>query len=134
MFLPTKPLAPVIRIFICFGAYSGYNHNYTLYGSEGMIVSDPTKEFGESHSFARLSEIPSSASGMIERPVGASSSRTKGGHGGADVKMLTEFVSAIVEDRTPILDFEYGVNISLPGIIAEQSYKNGNAALDIPRV
>lgn len=125
----------VIRIFICFGAYVGCDHNYALYGSHGMIQTDKTKELSRAHLFTKLSEIPESVTDAIELPITiAERGGITDGHGGADARMLCEFISCIREDRKPLFDVDFGIKISLPGIIAEESYKNGNAALEIPTV
>lgn len=133
----------VIRILICFGAYVGCNHGFSLYGSHGTIITDRTKSLSTAHCFAKLSEFPESRENAIEIPVTISGGDTKAsgngdtkssGHGGADYKMLLEFIRCIRSGERPALDVDFGIRMSLPGIIAEQSYKNGNAALPIPKI
>lgn len=124
----------VIRIFICFGAYVGCDHNFALYGSLGTVQTDKTKELEKKHLFAKISEFPESLNSAIELPVKINSEDSVGGHGGADAKMLLEFIRCIREKEKPTLDVDFGIRISLPGIIAENSYKNGNASLKIPKI
>ena len=124
----------VIRIFICFGAYVGCDHNFALYGSHGVVQTDKVKELKDKHLFVKLSEFPESREAAIEIPVKISSNDGAAGHGGADAKMLREFIRCVKEDEKPVLDVDFGIKISLPGIIAEQSYKNGNASLAIPKI
>ena len=124
----------VIRIFICFGAFVGCDHNFAIYGSHGMIQTDKVKELCDKHLFAKLSEFPESKNGAIELPVKIGANSSSAGHGGADAKMLFEFIKCIKEDKKPTLDVDFGIKISLPGIIAEQSYKNGNISLKIPKI
>lgn len=126
----------VIRIFICFGAYVEFDHNFALYGSRGMIMTDKTERFYEKNCFARFDDIRTRVDEMIEIPVGVDIKRSgaAGDHGGADPKMAKDFIRCIVEDKEPELNVDMGIKMSLPGIIAEESYKNGNIAIDIPEI
>ena len=126
----------VIRIFICFGAYVEFDHNFALYGSNGMIMTDKTEKFSDKNCFARFADIRTRVDEMIEIPVGVDIKRNRNNHdhGGADPKMAADFIRCIVEDKQPELDVDMGIKMSLPGIIAEQSYKNGNASLEIPEI
>jgi len=125
-----------IRIFIGFGAYVGMDHNYALYGTKGMILTDKTKPLKEAHSFARLSSTakPEEFGEMIEIPVALSSGLAQGGHGGADKKMLRDFIRCIVEDTPPPIDVDMGIRMSLPGVIADVSARQGGALLEIPEI
>ena len=125
----------VIRIFICFGAYVCFDHNFAIYGSNGMMLTDKTESFFEKNCYARFADIPTRVDEMIEIPVGVDIKREKsGGHGGADPKMAADFLDCIINDTEPVLDVDYGIGISLPGIMAEESYKNGNIPVDIPEI
>ena len=124
-----------IRIFIGFGAYVGFDHNFALYGTKGMILTDKTKPLKEAHSFARLSSDPASFEGsMIEIPVTTSLTGETGGHGGADGKMLRDFIRCIREDTPPPLTVDDGIRMSLPGIIANESALRGGETLEIPDI
>lgn len=123
----------IIRIFICFGAYvGGSNHSFALYGSHGTILTDKTKGWSRATSFARFSDIDSPS--LIEIPVTAITGASESGHGGADSKMLADFIDCCNNNKKPMFDIDFAIKISLPGIIAEQSYKNGNEALEIPKI
>ena len=125
----------VIRIFICFGAYVCFDHNFAIYGSNGMMLTDKTEKFFDKNCYARFADIPTRVDEMIEIPVGVDIKREKsGGHGGADPKMAADFLDCIINDTEPVLDVDYGIGISLPGIMAEESYKNGNIPVDIPEI
>ncbi len=124
-----------IRIFIGFGAYVGFDHNFALYGTKGMILTDKTKPLSTAHSFARLSSSSDSFEGdLMELPLGTSTTGTTGGHGGADVKMLRDFIRCIIEDTDPPLDVDDGIRMSLPGIIANESALRGGETLEIPEI
>ena len=58
----------------------------------------------------------------------------KGGHGGADKKMVLDFVKCILEDTKPPIDVDMGIAISLPGIIAAESARQAGVLLEIPEV
>ena len=55
-----------------------------------------------------------------------------GGHGGSHGYLMNEFVTAILQDRKPLVDISLALNLTVPGIVAHQSaLKNGNL-LKIP--
>ena len=58
----------------------------------------------------------------------------QGGHGGADYKMVSDFIKCILEDKAPKLDVDFAIKISLPGVIAAQSIENGGNNLEIPEI
>ena len=122
----------VIRIFIGFGMYVGYDHNFALYGTRGSILTDKTKPLEESHSFAKLYDIPNTFEKFIEIPVKLSNTDDVYGHGGVDARMIRDFIKCIIEDTAPPIDVEMGIRISLPGIIAAESARRGGELLEIP--
>ena len=125
----------VIRIFICFGAYAGFGHNFRIIGTRGTLQTDANKELSGAQSYARFSDIPGSRDHLIELPMTIESfGGGKGGHGGADKKMVLDFVKCILEDTKPPIDVDMGINISLPGIIATESARQGGVLLEIPEV
>ena len=126
----------VIRVFICFGAYVGIDHNFSLYGTAGMITTDRTKSLETAHSFASFSDIPGSAEEKIDIPVTMkfAGESVIGGHGGADAKMIKAFVECIINDTNPPIDVDMGIRMSLPGVIAHESALQGGAVLEIPEI
>lgn len=122
----------VIRIFIGFGMYVGYDHNFALYGTRGSILTDKTKPLEEAHSFAKLYDVPNTFEKFQEIPVKLSETDDVYGHGGVDAKMIRDFIKCIVEDTEPPIDVDMGIRISLPGIIAKESAKRGGELLEIP--
>ena len=122
----------VIRIFIGFGMYVGYDHNFALYGTRGSILTDKTKPLEEAHSFAKLYDVPNTFEKFQEIPVKLSETDDVYGHGGVDAKMIRDFIRCIVEDAEPPIDVDMGIRISLPGIIAKESAKRGGELLEIP--
>ena len=124
----------VIRIFIGFGMYVGYDHNFALYGTKGSIMTDKTKPLEEAHSFAKLYENKESFERFFEIPVKLSDTDDVYGHGGVDGKMIRDFIRCIIEDTEPPIDVDMGIRISLPGIIANESARRGGELIDIPKI
>lgn len=123
----------VIRILICFDAFVGFDHNFSMIGTRGTIETDKTKPLETAHSFARFSDIPGSINEKVEIPVGLSfPGELNGGHGGADRKMMMAFIKCILEDTEPPVNVDMGIGMSLPGIYADESSKKGGALVEIP--
>lgn len=55
-----------------------------------------------------------------------------GGHGGSHGYLTDEFVSAILQDRPPLIDISAALNLTVPGIIAHQSALRGGELLPVP--
>lgn len=56
-----------------------------------------------------------------------------GGHGGAEGQLMNEFVTAILEDRTPMVNIAEALNMTVAGIMASQSAKKDGELLKIPQ-
>lgn len=125
----------VIRILIVFDAFAGFDHNFAIIGTKGTVETDKTKSLNDAHSFARFMEVPESLNEKIDIPVTLSfADETGAGHGGADKKMVQAFVKCIVEDTKPPVDVELGIKMTIPGIIAAESAKNGGQLMEIPKI
>ena len=125
----------VIRILISFGAYTRMDHNYRVCGTRGHIETDRLKIYSKAHSFANLHSAPDGWTQKTEIPVTTAyeGESTEGGHGGADRKMLADFISCIVENKKPILDVDFGINMTLPGVLAHESAVKGGVPIEIPQ-
>ena len=125
----------VIRIWICFGAYVGYTHNYALYGTRGMIEVDKSKRRTEAHCKARFSDDPASFDGeKIDVPITVASFQDGKGktHLGIDRKMMRAFFNCIENDTPSPIDVDLGIRMALTGICAHESYLQGGAAVSVP--
>ena len=60
-------------------------------------------------------------------------SMTAGGHGGSHGPLGEEFVRAILEDRTPLVDVIQALNMTAAGIVAHQSALKDGELLKIPQ-
>ncbi len=56
-----------------------------------------------------------------------------GGHGGSHGYLMNEFVTAILQDRTPLVDIIMALNLTVPGIVAHQSALKGGELMKIPQ-
>ena len=56
-----------------------------------------------------------------------------GGHGGSHGYLMNEFVTAILQDREPLVDIAMALNLTVPGIVAHQSALRGGQLLPIPQ-
>lgn len=56
-----------------------------------------------------------------------------GGHGGAEGQLMNEFITAILQDRTPWCNVADALNLTVAGVVASQSAKKDGELLKIPQ-
>ena len=56
-----------------------------------------------------------------------------GGHGGSHGYLMNEFVSAVLQDRTPLVNIVMALNLTVAGIVAHQSAMKGGELMKIPQ-
>lgn len=56
-----------------------------------------------------------------------------GGHGGSHGYLMNEFVTAILEDRKPLIDVAQALNMTVGGIVAHQSALKDGELMKIPQ-
>jgi predicted dehydrogenase len=56
-----------------------------------------------------------------------------GGHGGSHGPLMNEFVTAILEDRRPLVDIVWALNMTVAGVVAHQSALKGGESLKVPQ-
>ena len=54
------------------------------------------------------------------------------GHGGSDYWVIQDFLSAIREDRNPPIDIDRAMDMTLPGLISQQSLAQGSTWVAVP--
>ena len=54
------------------------------------------------------------------------------GHGGSHAFLTAEFVSALVEDREPVIDIYESLAMTVPGIVAHASSRRQGEQLTVP--
>lgn len=56
-----------------------------------------------------------------------------GGHGGSHGRLTDEFITAILQDRTPLVNVALALNMTVAGIVAHQSAMKNGELLKIPQ-
>ena len=56
-----------------------------------------------------------------------------GGHGGSHGYLTDEFVTALLKNRSPMINIAWSLNMTVPGIIAHQSALNDGELLKVPQ-
>jgi predicted dehydrogenase len=56
-----------------------------------------------------------------------------GGHGGSHGHLMNEFVTAILEDRKPLVDIATALNLTVPGVVAHKSALLSGETLKVPQ-
>ncbi len=56
-----------------------------------------------------------------------------GGHGGSHGYLMDEFVTAILQDRTPLVNVAWALNMSVAGVVSHQSALKDGELLKIPQ-
>jgi len=56
-----------------------------------------------------------------------------GGHGGSHGFLMNEFITAVIQNRQPLIDIEMALNLTVSGIVAHTSALNGGEWLKIPQ-
>ena len=124
----------VIRILVCFNAYTGYAHRYMIIGTAGCVENDPTKPLEEALSYASMREVDGSIYRKLEIPVTLMAEGEEETRGRGEIKMLREFISCIQNDTPTPIDIDKAINMSLPGIIAYESALRGGKLMTIPQI
>lgn len=79
-----------------------------------------------------MTEVDVRPTGAPELLPEALRSFTDGGHGGSHPHLVHEFVSSIVDNRTPRIDARTAATWTAPGICAHQSALQGGAEIKVP--
>ena len=56
-----------------------------------------------------------------------------GGHGGSHGYLTNEFVTALLENRSPLINIAWSLNMTVPGIVAHQSALKDGELLKVPQ-
>jgi predicted dehydrogenase len=109
---------------------------YTLQGTEGVYEAARTPE-GQSIIHLRGKSKDDSwepLENYVDRflPERYSKPPEGGGHWGSDVWPIRDFIDSIFEDATPPIDIYQSLDMTLPGILSEQSIAQNGAWIHVP--
>ncbi len=128
----------IFKILIGFGAHSRCVHNYSLHCVDGTLQTQFNLDNFDNEgceTIAQLRNIPNiPGDDYLRIPLGLAfpKSKYKGGHGGADAEAIGAFVEALVKKQPSPLGFKEGYNMSIPGILAQESILKGSIEIKIP--
>lgn len=110
------------RINLCWGTRGSHGENGHVRGERGQMNGT---QFGPAGDLKKLS-IDLAKPPL---PPGVSA----GAHGGSHAYLTEEFITAILVDRSPLVDIAWSLNMTVPGIVAHQSALAGGERLTVPR-
>jgi predicted dehydrogenase len=95
------------------------------HGEKGRIRGQKGSYYGKYE--GRVKTLP-----VTERPALPPGVKA-GGHGGSHGRLTDEFVTAILADRTPLVDITDALNMTVAGVVAHQSALKGGELMKIPQ-
>lgn len=108
------------RMTCCWGAAGSEGDFGLVHGELGAIIGtefSPKERLGDASRFWK----PRLPEGM-----------DPGGHGGSHGYLTNEFVTAILEDRDPLINVAWALNMTVPGIVAHESALKDGEWLTVP--
>lgn len=109
------------RMNICWGTAGSHGEFGTVHGEFGTVIGtefSPKEKLTDPSRFVK----PRLPPGM-----------DPGGHGGSHGYLTNEFVTAILEDRDPLINVAWSLNMTVPGIIAHESALRDGEWLAVPQ-
>jgi len=107
------------RMLMCKGVQDVVVETGRVYGQRGWMQDT------EYHGL--LKDLPDIAPPALPPGMPA------GGHGGSHGPLTNEFITAILEDREPLVNVYEALAMTVPGIVAHQSALKGGETLPIPQ-
>ena len=107
------------RMLMCKGVFGLVNETGRVFGEKGYM--------SELNYQGILKELPDLARPPLPPSVDA------GGHGGSHGPLMNEFITAILQDREPLVNVYEALAMTVPGIIAHQSALKGSETLKVPQ-
>ncbi len=108
------------------------HHNYRVFGTEGYMerIDRMDKPVIRYNSMKELDTKLKEISGEYMPPAYAENEKALAqGHGGMDYALLDHFFDALVNDKPAPISLKQGLEMTLPGIYAEESAKRGGEVL-----
>jgi len=107
------------RMLMCIGIHSKHGETGRVFGEKGWM--DGLEYRGT------MKELPNLSRPLLPPGVQA------GGHGGSHGQLMNEFVLSILEDRKPLVDVVQALNMTVCGIVANQSAIKNGERLIVPQ-
>jgi predicted dehydrogenase len=107
------------RMLMCKGVHGVLVETGRVYGEKGWM--EGTKYQGSAKQLPDITRPPLPP----EMPAG--------GHGGSHGPLANEFVTAILEDRQPVVDVYEALAMTVPGVVAHQSALKDGETLKVPQ-
>ena len=98
-----------------------------LGGETGRVRGEKASFYGKYEGLSSADSLPN-----LKRPP-LPPSVEPGGHGGAHGYLTNEFVTAILEDRKPLVDVAQALNMTVSGIVAHHSALKDGQLMAIPQ-
>ncbi len=118
----------LIQIMVTLNTRRPSEHRYRLFGTEGSA-----EWFSYEGFCRRFGRGREEKEGWERIDIGtAALDDLTDGHGGSDIKVAQYFTEALLADKPSPIDVYRGIEIALPGIIANKSAELGGAQLAIP--
>ena len=95
-------------------------------GEKGRVRGQKGSYYGKFEGHA-AKELPATERPPLPPGVKA------GGHGGSHGQLTNEFITAILQDRVPLVDIAQSLNMTVAGIVAHQSALKDGELLKIPQ-
>ena len=107
------------RMAVCWGVQGYHGERGRVFGQLGSMTGTSYQGVGK--------DLPD-----IERPP-LPPGMSAGGHGGSHGRLSDEFITAILEDRQPLVNVYEALAMTVPGIVAHQSALKDGEQLAVPR-
>ena len=109
------------RMSVCWGMHGSGGETGLVHGELGYMHGISFQPAEDQSKLPDLSK-PQLPPGMED-----------GGHGGSHGYLTDEFVTALLENRSPLINIAWSLNMTVPGIIAHQSALNDGELLKVPQ-
>jgi hypothetical protein len=106
------------RMLMCKGIHGKVSETGRVFGEKGWM--DGTEYRGSVKHLPDISRPP--------LPPGVNA----GGHGGSHGQLMNEFVLSLLEDRKPLVDIAQSLNMTVCGIVANQSALKDGERMKVP--
>ena len=109
------------RMSVCWGMRGSHGETGRVHGELGHMVGTTFEPAGG------RAKLPNLAKPKLPPRMGA------GGHGGSHGYLTDEFITALLQKRTPLVDIAWSLNLTVSGIAAHRSALKGGELLKVPQ-